>query len=143
MSDQTFQSKSDDRKPCRVLLFCRSSGEDNDRHGDNQMGKQEVQLRDWVNQNISEPFKIDTVKCNDRIAVDAMHVQLLEALHAGRHDLIVVSSLDRIGRGLNLVSFLELAALHQVRIIAVADGFDSTKHELEEHLDHPSVSECN
>ncbi|MEX2309735.1 MAG: hypothetical protein WD738_19335 [Pirellulales bacterium] len=105
----------------KILLLCRrssSSGVSAADSAGHQPGDdpQEAQLREWVNNNVPAARQITVVRCKTTARI----LERVDALARRGYNIIVVSSLDRLGRGAPVHHLLRLAAATGIQVI-VAD----------------------
>lgn len=97
------------RPTCTQILNCQESG-----------------LRQWLIEYIGVPVDVTVIRSRDPDADQPFYEQLVAEIGKG-YDLLLVESLSRIGRGAATLNLLEEAKRRGVRVVAVADHFDSSR----------------
>jgi DNA invertase Pin-like site-specific DNA recombinase len=115
----------------KILLVCRSSSQSSYRPaGEHEQrcaeGNQETYMRDWLAKYMQGPVDVRVVTISEQENSDQSAIeQAFNALEEHSFDHLLVASLDRISRGLDVLRFLLAATQQQMRIVSIADGIDT------------------
>jgi DNA invertase Pin-like site-specific DNA recombinase len=113
--------------PLNVLIYCRTSS--TELPAEKQAAAydgEEGFLRGWARLHFCRPINARVVKADwDAASRISALSTMKELVQSGAVRTIVMSSLDRLGRGVDVFEFLEFANKAKARVYAVDDGIDT------------------